>query len=71
MTEDPDLLSKLLAAMGVALTALGTWAWNHTHKRIDTIASKTDEKADLEEVNRHRDHIAKLFESEQICCMLC
>ena len=65
MESNPDAqgwMAKALAGMGVALTALATWAWNHTHKRIDNVDTKADAKADNAEVDRHRDHIAKLFD---------
>ena len=62
---DPDdigLLGKLIGAMGVALTALGTWAWSHTHKRIDNVGDKLEGKASADEVMVQRGHIAKLFD---------
>ena len=44
------------------MAAIGTWAWSHTHKRIDNVDGKIEGKADSEEVDRHRDHISRLFE---------
>lgn len=63
--DDPDILSKVTAGLGAALTALATWAWAHTHKRVDAVDAKIDGKASTVEVDRHRDHIAKLFDKVQ------
>lgn len=44
-------LHTVLAGVGGALLALGTWAWNMTHKRIDMVAEKADSfmtKTDLQ-----------------------
>ena len=60
--DDVGWMAKALAAMGVALTGLATWAWQHTHSRIKDVDMKTDGKASTEEVERHRDHITKLFD---------
>ena len=60
--DDVGLAAKIMAGMGAALAALGTWAWTHTHRRIDKVDTKADGKAGLDEVDRHRDHIAKLFD---------
>lgn len=64
--ESAGWMTKALGAMGVALTALGTWAWNHTHSRIKDVDTKADGKADAGatngELTRHRDYIGKLFE---------
>ena len=60
--EDVGLAAKIMAGMGAALAALGTWAWAHTHKRIEQVDKKAESKASAEEVDRHRDHIAKLFD---------
>lgn len=57
MTEnDPGILSKLLAGVGAALAALGTWAWGHTHKRIDTKANASELRALAERVEEHTIH---------------
>lgn len=64
--EDVGWLAGAVTALGAALTALGTWAWNHTHGRIRDVDLKADGKADgkatNDEMTRHRDYIGKLFE---------
>ena len=40
--NDPSWMSQAIGALGIAVTALSTWAWKHTHKRIDTVESKVD-----------------------------
>lgn len=77
LPEDQGYLHTLVGGMGAALAALGTWAWNHTHKRIDTVTEdstmketfdqhvKADETALHglnEEIKTQRGHIAKLFD---------
>ncbi len=37
---DPGLIAKILGGVSAALTAIATWAWAHTHKRIDEKADK-------------------------------
>src|SRR3990167_16968 len=60
--EDIGIAAKIMAGLGAALAALGTWAWAWTHRRIESVDKKADSKASAEEVDRHRDHIAKLFD---------
>lgn len=60
--DEMGLAAKIMAGLGAALAALGTWAWAHTHSRIKDVEMKADSKASIEEVDRHRDHIAKLFD---------
>ena len=44
--DDAGILGKLLAGAGAALAALGTWAWRHTHSRIDRVdTAKADKDA--------------------------
>jgi len=38
--EGHEFLATLLAGMGAAVLALATWAWYHTHNRIDGKADK-------------------------------
>ena len=62
---DPDAqgwMAKALAAMGVALTALATWAWNHTHKRID---GKAEMKTLDDLARRVEDHTISRGEFDQ------
>ena len=40
--SDPSWLTNAVAGLGAAVTALATWAWKHTHKRIDDVNNKTD-----------------------------
>lgn len=63
--DDPGILAKVTVGLGAALTALGTWAWHHTHARIKDTETKMDSKASSDEVDRHRDHISKLFDKVQ------
>jgi predicted transcriptional regulator len=39
-SPDDDILAKIAAGLATALAAIGTWAWHHTHKRIDMAADK-------------------------------
>lgn len=59
--------------MGSVLILLATWAWNHTHKRIDDTTTSSnkrfdevwktmDEKAPLAELTRARDTQVEIFE---------
>ena len=74
--EDPGILAQITAGFGVALSALGTWAWKHTHKRIDGVEEKTvlrdqfqmhsdqDERLFLQlkqELSEHRADIGQIF----------
>ena len=63
--DDVGLAAKIMGGLGAALAALGTWAWAHTHSRIKDVDMKADTKASSEEVDRHRDHIGKLFDKVQ------
>ena len=38
--DDIGLAAKIMGGMGAALSALGAWAWAHTHARIDRKADK-------------------------------
>jgi len=60
--DDVGLAAKIMGGLGAALAAIGTWAWAHTHARIKDVDMKADTKASAEEVDRHRDHISKLFD---------
>lgn len=60
--ESQGWLTTLIGGLGAALAALGTWAWKHTHERLDVVDKKYDSKANKEDVERHRDYIARLFE---------
>ena len=41
---DPDLWAKIAGGFGTALAALGTWAWGHTHKRIEDAEKRVMER---------------------------
>ena len=75
--SDPDLWAKIAGGFGAALSALGTWAWGHTHKRIDKVESaliskdefdahiKADEKIQstiAAELTTQRGHIGKIYD---------
>ena len=60
--DSDGIVWKLLSAAVAALSAVVTWAWVHTHGRIEKVDKKSDDKADRAEVDRHRDHISKLFD---------
>jgi hypothetical protein len=49
-SEDPTLMGKIFGGVGAALAAISTWAWTHTHKRID-------EKADKEAFDKLAAHV--------------
>lgn len=53
-TEDPGLWAKIAAGFGAALAALGTWAWAHTHTRIDR---KADAQTFMDLKNRVETHM--------------
>lgn len=59
---DASTVVWIAGGMGVALTGLGTWAWGHTHKRIDDAWKAIDDKADDEELTRQRDNTAEVFD---------
>ena len=40
MQSDPGWMTAAISALGASFTGLSTWAWLHTHKRIDTVESK-------------------------------
>ena len=60
--DDNSLLSKIIGVLVAVIGALTGWAWTSTHKRIDKMEERTEDKASNSEVNRQRDHIALLFE---------
>ena len=60
--DDNNLVTKILGGIAAGLGALATWGWAHTHKRIDKMEERTEEKASNSEVNRQRDNISLLFE---------
>ena len=72
-----DVFQKIAAGVGAALAALGTWAWSHTHSRIDRLETRTITKEDFqmhaesderimgkieEEQSTQREHIGKIFD---------
>lgn len=75
--SDPDLWAKIAGGFGAALSALGTWAWGHTHKRIDAIDERTITRDDFNahvrndekvqgaikgELEVQRGHIGKIYD---------
>ena len=72
-SENSGYLHSLVAGLGAALLAIGTWAWNMTHKRIDTTVMKdlfdahikNDEKelkGIHDEITLQRGNIAEVFD---------
>lgn len=56
--DDGGIAWKLLAGAGAALTALATWAWNHTHSRIkDMDDTKADRNALCNLVKKVEEHM--------------
>jgi hypothetical protein len=51
--NDPSWMSQAIGALGVAVTALSTWAWKHTHKRIDTVEAKVDKYVTMQAFMQH------------------
>lgn len=51
--EDAGLLAKITAGIGAALAAISTWAWTHTHKRIDEKADKDAFEKLSERIDSH------------------
>lgn len=51
--NDPGWMSQAIGALGVAVTALSTWAWKHTHKRIDTVEAKADSYVTMQAFLQH------------------
>jgi len=72
-SEEPGWLKEAFVALSAAVSFLATWAWKHTHKRIDEKVShevfiqhqKSDEQQ-LEKISAEiaiqRQHTTKLFE---------
>lgn len=62
-----DIIEKVLAALGAAIVGLGTWAWTHTHKRIDVNAERLNDMSEShitrEEFERHEQYEREQFES--------
>jgi hypothetical protein len=42
MQTDPGWMTAAISALGASFTGLSTWAWLHTHKRIDTVETKAN-----------------------------
>ena len=66
MSAPPDTgyLHSLVAGLGAALAAVGTWAWSHTHKRIDTVTdgSVSQKSFDAHQKDEH-EHRERMDES--------
>lgn len=71
--NDPSWIAQTIGAMGAAVTALATWAWTHTHKRINDRVEKASfkeyakargERLDKidETLSRHEEITEKLFD---------
>lgn len=65
---EATLLEKILTAVGAGFLAIGTWAWNHTHKRIDHTEDKVSDMSEQfiarEEFARH-----EAYEREQFAAL--
>ena len=55
MADESGWANQLIAGLGVAVTALGTWAWNSTHKKIDDMAAKIPSKESLDSIGKRID----------------
>ncbi len=64
--DEARIILWVAGGMGTALTLIATWAWSHTHKRIDDAWKEIDEKADNEELIRARDSLVSIFEQFRI-----
>ena len=71
--QDVGMFTKIIGGLSAAVSALGIWAWGHTHKRIDekadslTVKNLTDARNGqiatiTDEIKMQRSNIAKLFD---------
>jgi predicted aconitase len=60
--DDASLLAKIATGLGAALTALGAWAWKHTH---DVLMTKADKEAFDRLADKIENHSISKAEFEQ------
>jgi len=65
MLEDEVSFWARIAGGTAAVFGALFGVWRHTHKRIDGAYAALEGKASLEEMNRQRDNIAKLFDHQR------
>ena len=43
MVDETSYLKEIVAISGTLITGMATWAWTHTHKRIDDLSDHIEE----------------------------
>lgn len=58
---DPATVLWIAGGLGTITLAIATWAWSHTHKRIDDVHDGLKSKAENSELTRVRDTQSDIF----------
>jgi hypothetical protein len=60
--DDPGLWKWMTGGLATAASGLAAYVWNDSRKKLDEKADKEDMGRVEKEQERHRDHLAKLYE---------
>lgn len=61
MIDEPSLWGKIISGLCSLVVGLLWYIKRHTDKKMETIEAALELKADKDELDRQRDHVAELF----------